>query len=56
MKQFKTIVEKNSDGYVAYPLGLKKVIIGQADTYGEAPSDVKIGNPLSQRELRQAAF
>ena len=27
MKQFKIIVEKHPDGYVAYPLGLKGVIV-----------------------------
>jgi predicted RNase H-like HicB family nuclease len=40
-KAFKIIVEKHSDGYVAYPLGLKGVVIGQGDTYEEALADVK---------------
>lgn len=31
--QFKIIVEKHPDGYVAYPLGLKGVVVGQGDTY-----------------------
>ena len=39
--QFKIVVEKNPDGYVAYPLGLKGVVVGQGDTYEEALSDVK---------------
>ena len=41
MRQFKIVVEKHSDGYVAYPLGLKGVVVGQGDTYEEAFSDVK---------------
>lgn len=41
MRQFKIIVEKHSDGYVAYPLGIKGVVVGQGDTYEEALSDVK---------------
>lgn len=41
MKKFKIIVEKNPDGYVAYPSGLKGVVVGQGDTYEEAVSDVK---------------
>lgn len=41
MRQYKIIVEKHVDGYVAYPLGLKGVVIGQGDTYEEALSDVK---------------
>ena len=41
MEKFKIVVEKNSDGYVAYPLGLKGVVVGQGETYDEALSDVK---------------
>ena len=41
LKQFKIIVEKHRDGYVAYPLGLKGVVVGQGDTYEEALADVK---------------
>ena len=41
MKQIKIIVEKHPDGYVAYPLGLKGVVVGQGDTYEEALLDVK---------------
>lgn len=41
MNQYKVIVEKHVDGYLAYPLGLKGVVIGQGDTYEEALSDVK---------------
>lgn len=41
LKQIKIIVEKHADGYVAYPLGLKGVVIGQGDTYEEALSDIK---------------
>ena len=40
-KQFKVVVEKHPDGYVAYPLGLKGVVVGQGDTYEEALADVK---------------
>ena len=42
MKQFKIIVEKHPDGYSAYPLGLKGVIVGQGDSHEEALSDVKL--------------
>ena len=41
MKQFKVIVEKHSDGYVAYPPGLKGVVVGEGDTYEDALADVK---------------
>ena len=41
MKQFKIIVEKHPDTYVAYPLGLKGVVVGQGDTYEAALADTK---------------
>ncbi|MFQ5639199.1 MAG: type II toxin-antitoxin system HicB family antitoxin [bacterium] len=41
MRQIKIIVEKNPDGYVAYPLGVKGVVVGQGDSYEEAVADVK---------------
>ncbi len=59
MKQFKIIVEKHSDGYVAYPLGFKGVVVGEGETYEEALSDVKsaiifhietFGNDLIEEE------
>jgi predicted RNase H-like HicB family nuclease len=41
MRQFKIVVEKHPDGYVAYPLGLKGVVVAQGETYETALTDVK---------------
>jgi len=41
VKQIKIIVEKHPEGYVAYPLGLKGVIVGEGETYEEALADIK---------------
>ena len=41
MTNFKIVVEKHADGYVAYPLGLKGVVVGEGDTYEEALAEVK---------------
>ncbi len=41
MKQYKIIVEKHFDGYVAYPLGFKGVVVGEGETYEEVLADVK---------------
>ena len=41
MKILKIIIEKHPDGYVAYPLGLKGVVIAECDTYEEALTEVK---------------
>ncbi|MBW2675013.1 MAG: hypothetical protein JRD89_16645 [Deltaproteobacteria bacterium] len=38
VKQLKIIVEKHPDVYVAYPLGLKGVVVGEGDTYEEEPA------------------
>ncbi len=40
MRRFKIVVEKHPDGHLAYPLGLKGVVVGEGDTYDEALSDV----------------
>lgn len=39
--QIKVIVEKHPDGYVAYPLGVKGVVVGQGDSYQAALDDVQ---------------
>ena len=41
LHKLKIVVEKTADGYVAYPLGLKGIVVGQGDSYDEALSDVK---------------
>jgi predicted RNase H-like HicB family nuclease len=41
LRQFKIVVEKHPDGYVAYPLNLKGVVVGEGDTCEEALADVK---------------
>ncbi|MBE9142106.1 type II toxin-antitoxin system HicB family antitoxin [Planktothrix mougeotii] len=40
MKSIKIIVEKHSDGYIAYPLGIKGVVVGEGETYQDALVDV----------------
>lgn len=39
-KDIKIIVEQHPDGFVAYPVGLRGVIVGQGDTSEEAIADV----------------
>ncbi len=41
MKHIKIIVEKHEDGYVAYPLGLKGIVVAEGDTYEQALAEVK---------------
>lgn len=41
MRAFKIIVEKYPDGYIAYPLGIQGIVVGEGNTYEEAITDVK---------------
>jgi predicted RNase H-like HicB family nuclease len=41
MKSIKMIVEKHPDGYIAYPLSIKGIVIGEGDSYEEALEDAK---------------
>jgi hypothetical protein len=34
--QFKFVVEQHADGFIAYPLGLQGVVVGEGDTADEA--------------------
>ncbi len=40
-KQLKIIVEKHEDGFIAYPIGIEGVVIGEGNTYDEALKDVR---------------
>ncbi|MCX6580489.1 MAG: type II toxin-antitoxin system HicB family antitoxin [Candidatus Aminicenantes bacterium] len=41
MEHIKIVVEKHEDGFVAYPVGLKGIIVGEGDTFEEAFNDAK---------------
>ena len=65
MTPIKIIVQKHSDGYIAYPLGIKGVVVGEGDTYEEALTDVKsairchietFGNDVLEESLVLEAF
>lgn len=40
MQPLKIVVEKHPDGYVAYPLGINGIVVGEGETYEEALADV----------------
>jgi predicted RNase H-like HicB family nuclease len=41
MKSVRVVVEQHPDGFVAYPLGLNGVIVGEGNTADEALADVQ---------------
>ena len=34
------VIEKHSDGYVAYPIGIDGVVVGEGDSFDEVLADV----------------
>ncbi len=56
MRQIKIIVEKHPEGYVAYPLGLKGVVVGEGDTYEDALADVKSAIKFHIETFEKEAF
>jgi hypothetical protein len=48
MEQIKIVVERRPDGFVAYPLGVRGVVVGQGDTAEEALADVTSAIRLHQ--------
>jgi hypothetical protein len=40
-RTFKFVIEHRSDGYLAYPLGLKGVVMGQGESFEAALHDAK---------------
>ena len=41
MRQFKIVIEKHPESYVAYPIGITGAVVGQGETYEEVLADVK---------------
>ncbi|MGN6564091.1 MAG: type II toxin-antitoxin system HicB family antitoxin [Thermomicrobiales bacterium] len=40
MRRVKIIVEHHPEGYLAYPLGLQGIVVGEGETYEAALADV----------------
>jgi len=40
MNQIKIIIEHHRNGYIAYPVGINGIVVGEGDTYQEAIDDV----------------
>ena len=56
MKGIKIIIEKHPDGFVAYPIGLKGVVVGDGDTYEEALANVKSAIKFHKESFGEDAF
>ncbi|WP_058556319.1 type II toxin-antitoxin system HicB family antitoxin [Thiohalocapsa sp. ML1] len=41
MNNIKIVIEKHADGYVAYPVGIKGIVVGEGDSFNAALSDVQ---------------
>lgn len=56
MTQLKFIIEQHADGFIAYPLGLHGVVVGEGDTYDEALADAKSAAKFHIKTFGQNAF
>ncbi len=56
MRSIKIIVEKHPEGYVAYPLGIKGIVVGEGDTYEEALANVKSAIQFNIESFGSEAF
>ena len=52
----KVVVERHPEGYVAYPLGLRGIVVGEGDTADEALSDVTSAIQFHIETFGQEAF
>lgn len=41
VKPIKIVVEKHAEGFVAYPVGLKGVVVAEADSYEQVLAEIK---------------
>jgi predicted RNase H-like HicB family nuclease len=39
-KRIKVVIEHDEEGYIAYPLGMRGIVVGQGDSYQEALADI----------------
>jgi hypothetical protein len=55
-KQVKVMVERHPDGYDAYPLGLKGIIVAEGGTYAESLADVKAAMTFHRETFGPVVF
>jgi predicted RNase H-like HicB family nuclease len=56
MKKLKFVIEKHPDGYVAYPLGLRGVVVGEGETSESALADAKSAVAFHIESFGKEAF
>jgi predicted RNase H-like HicB family nuclease len=56
MNTIKIIVEKHPDGYVAYPIGLKGVVVAEGDSYEEVLAEIRSAIQFHIESFGREAF
>lgn len=56
MNQLKILIEHHPDGFIAYPVGMNEIVIGQGETYREALEDVTSAIKFHIETFGNAAF
>ena len=52
MKNLKIVIEKHDDGYIAYPVGMKGIVVGEGDSYEDALGILKKKNKIYYLTLK----
>ncbi len=55
-KVVKVIVEKHHDGFVAYPIGMNGIVVGQGDSVDEALENVRSAIEFHIKTFGQTAL
>jgi len=56
MTQLKFVVEQHAEGFLAYPLGLAGIVVGEGDTADEALNDAKSAAKFHIETFGREAF
>lgn len=56
MTQIKFIIEQHADGFLAYPLGMQGVVVGEGGSYEEALADAKSATKFHIETFGAEAF
>jgi predicted RNase H-like HicB family nuclease len=56
MTQIKFVIEQHADGFLAYPLGMQGVVVGEGNTSQEALADAKSATKFHIETFGAEAF
>jgi predicted RNase H-like HicB family nuclease len=55
-RKIRVVIEKHEDGYLAYPIGMKGVVVGQGNSLDEVRQDVRSAIRFHMKTFGPDAF